>query len=111
MTITEQDLFDSFIGVRSDGKAVSVLWNNQKLVWSYLIAKPKIQKSNFYIQLTYAMLAATMDEKDRVIPQINIQILPEGGVPVMIAARSTDVKHPIIEKLKKHFPPGGTGGS
>jgi hypothetical protein len=96
---SEKELFDNFVMVDSFGNAVSRV-NDKWVAWAYIM--PGImQKANLYNRMAFALIAATTNAK--ILKKISIQIVVKGEIPVMIAARSRDAKHPMVEKLKKHF--------
>lgn len=102
--VTDQDLYNGFVWVQENGKAVSMYYG-KKIVWSFATGIEEIQKWSIYTQICYAMLVAShTDEEltDMVVDPVDILVEPDGGKPFQIRARFNDTKHAIIGKLLIH---------
>jgi archaellin len=104
--ITDEDLFNTFVGVLPNGKALSRVAGNE-LMWSYNIPVDKYRDKNLHVQMIYAMMAATTrahyGRDAQKTPRVYINIVPRIGIPLTIEARSVSVTHPIVKRLEETF--------
>ena len=101
--ITDVDLYNGFVWVQKDGKAVSMYYG-KKIVWNVLTGVEEVQKMSIYTRVCYAILAANYSKTDReylVIDPVKILVEPDGVKPFPVNAVCDDSKHNIIEKLRK----------
>ncbi len=104
--ITDTDLFNTFVRILENGRALSLAHGNE-LQWSYNIPVKQYQDQDIYMQMAYAMMCSTTRARGgkdaHRLPDVSINIIPRVGIPLTIPARSVDVDHPILKKLKDRF--------
>ena len=110
-SVTDLDLYNGFVWVEKDGRAASMYYG-KKILWNVVTGVEELERWHIYTQVSYAMLAATYTDEDLAdmgVDRVKILVQPDGGVkPFLINAVYSGVKHPIIEKLLKHYERGSS---
>lgn len=104
--VTDLDLYNGFVWIEKDGRAASMYYG-KKLLWKVVTGVEEVNGFHLYTQVAYAMLAATYTEEELtdmdVIP-VKISVQPDGEPkPFLINATHSEVKHPIVAKLLRHY--------
>jgi hypothetical protein len=105
-SVTDLDLYNGFVWVEKDGRAASMYYG-KKILWNVVTGIEEASGWHIYKQVNYAMWAATYTDEELAgagIDCVKILVQPDGaGSCFLINAVCHNTKHPIIDKLRKHY--------